>query len=94
MIYHLDTKKLGKEYVLSVIKAAKIREDKKKIYGDTYLEDSIEFLLSQVKNKIKRIDLHFANKTEDNDIEKVNDNILDAVNYLLFLNTVLENKKK
>jgi len=76
-------------YLESLEKAVNIRKQKRSIYKDEYLNDSIQFLILTIENKIKRIKGHIENDTIINDIEKCEDNILDAVNYLIFLNCVI-----
>ncbi len=77
-------------YLKALEKAIKIRKDKRSIYKDEYLNDSIEFLMLTIENKLKRIKMNISNNTVINDVEKCEDNILDAVNYLLFLNCVIK----
>jgi hypothetical protein len=86
----IDKNEVGEEFYEVLDKMIKIRKDKRKIYQDTYLGDTSEFLLSQIKNKIKRIELHLQNKTLNNDIEKAEDNALDIGVYSLFLATNLK----
>ena len=81
-------------YLESLEKAVNIRKQKRSIYKDEYLNDSIQFLILTIENKIKRIKGHIENDTIINDIEKCEDNILDAVNYLIFLNCVINKQNE
>lgn len=83
---------VGEKYYEALKKMIEIRKDRRKIYGDTFLEDSKDFLLMQIENKIKRIRLHITNQTEINDTEKAEDNSLDIANYALFLACILNRK--
>ena len=77
-------------YLESLEKAVNIRKNRRKIYKDEYLTDSPEFLILTIENKLKRVKGHIENNTVLNEIENCEDSILDAVNYLLFLNCVLQ----
>lgn len=80
---------IGQAFLDSLAHLIEIRKDKRTIYGDTYLEDSNDFLLMQMQNKLKRITLHLQNKTEVNNVEKAEDNCVDLAIYSLFLLTKL-----
>ena len=86
----ISDEEVGKEFLNVLQNMIKIRISKRKIYKDTYLSDTKDFLLSQIKNKIKRIEIHLDNNTETNDIEKALDNALDISVYALFLATNLK----
>jgi len=88
----ISTNDVGEDFLDQLEKIIKIRMDKRKIYGDTYLTDDKTFLLAQLNNKIKRLSMHITNNTSFNDIEKAQDNCLDAAIYALFLNSVIEGK--
>ncbi len=86
----IDKNEVGSEFYEELVKMINIRKERRKIYHDTYLEDTLEFLLLQIENKIKRIKMHIQNSTELNSIEKAEDNALDIGNYSLFLAAILK----
>lgn len=88
----ITSEDVGEDFLFYLNKLVKIRKDKRLIYLDTYLEDEKDFLLSQLENKIKRIKLHLQNNTKNNNIEKAEDNCLDAAIYALFLCSVINNE--
>ena len=77
-------------YLESLEKTVNIRKNRRKIYKDEYLTDTPLFLMLTIENKLKRVKGHIENNTIINDVEMCEDSILDAVNYLLFLNCVLQ----
>ena len=79
-------------YLETLEKAVNVRKEKRKIYKDEYLNDSVQFLILTIENKLKRVKGHIENDTIINDVEKAEDNILDAINYLIFLNCVLNRR--
>jgi hypothetical protein len=89
----IENTTVGEEYLLVLSKAIRIREERRKIYGDTFTKDTIEFLIAQIENKLKRIKLHLQNKTEINSIEKAEDNALDMINYAIFIAANIKNDK-
>ena len=89
----ITSEELGNEFFKFLNKLIQIRKDKRLIYGDSYLEDTREFLISQIENKLKRVKLHINNNTQVNNIEKAEDNCLDLAIYSLFLCSNLEDKK-
>ena len=81
----IKEEEVGLDFLLILEKLIKIRKDKRIIYQDTYLEDTHDFLLMQIENKIKRTKLQILNKSSDNNIEKLEDNLLDCAVYCIFL---------
>ena len=67
---NINGNEVGNEFLISLKKLIDIRKEKKKIYEDTYLTDTRDFLLLQIENKLKRAKIHFENNSEFNDIEK------------------------
>ena len=71
-------------------KAMEVRSERRTKYGDAFLEDKPDFLISQIENKIKRF------KVNDGDLyESQIDNAVDMSVYSLFLltNLIIENDK-
>lgn len=85
---------LGKDFNESLGRVVEVRINKRKEYGDTFKEDTPEFLMMQIKNKLKRIELRLDKKEKVETTEKVYDNIIDAINYLHFLDIVLRSEDK
>ncbi len=85
MMLNIFEETVGKEYLEMLEKMVEIRTKKREIYHDTYLEDSYDFLILQIENKLKRIRLHLTNDSSLEGDEKAVDNALDAANYILFL---------
>lgn len=81
----IKKEEIGKEFYDALEKMIEIRKEKRKIYNDSYLEDECDFLILQISNKLKRINLHLSNSTMDNVVEKAEDNALDIAVYALFL---------
>ena len=94
MKYEIDSNRVGEDFCIKLAKLISIRAEKRAIYGDTYLQDSKDFFLLQIENKLKRVKIHLENKTESNNIEKCEDNLLDLAIYSLFLSSVLEKEKE
>jgi len=79
---------VGKEYLDSLVKAVKIRKDKRKQYGDTFLTDDLLFLKYQLENKLKRLTQQLENgilKTGEKHEETAIDSLIDIINYALFM---------
>ena len=81
-------------YLESLEKAVNIRKQQRSIYKDEYLNDSIQFLILTIENKIKRIKGTIQDDKIVNNIENCEDSILDAINYLIFLNCVINKLEK
>jgi|WetSurMetagenome_2_1015567.scaffolds.fasta_scaffold213540_2 hypothetical protein len=90
----ITEQEVGKEFLIVLEKLVTIRRDKRHIYGDTFIDDGMMFLIMQLENKIKRIKLHIENKTEINNVEKALDNALDMGVYSLFIATKLVGENK
>ncbi|MAG47095.1 hypothetical protein CL617_00690 [archaeon] len=80
---------VSEPYVETLEKVIDIRKDRRRIYKDEYINDSIDFLILIIENKMKRIRQTINDDKIVNDIEKCEDSILDAINYLIFLNCVI-----
>lgn len=82
--------KYGKEYLEAIDKILKIRADRKKVYGDSFLNDSIESLLNVIDGKRNRYNVIEKSKTN---FHKLEDQIIDIINYYLFILCLLKNEK-
>ena len=85
---------VGIDYLNAIEKAIAIRKQRRTIYGDKFMEDSVQFLLLTIENKMKRLKGNIENNIVVNNVENAEDSILDAVNYLLFLDCVIRPKKQ
>lgn len=90
---NIEAEEVGLDFYEMLDKLINIRLQKRQIYGDTYLEDTPEFLLMQMENKLKRIRLNLKNN-QTNAIENVIDNCLDVGIYSLFLAANWSNTNK
>lgn len=75
---------VGEEYLKALSKVIEIRKERFKIYGNSFLEDSLDDLIVYTKGKIHRFEVMNKKKTQNNSYEKFEDQILDAINYALF----------
>lgn len=82
-----QTNKLGKEYLIELEECLKIREDRKKIYADSWLSESPKDLLVLIESKLKRY------KISNNKLNKI-DSLRDMINYTIFLLGVLNKNGK
>jgi len=76
---------VGVDYMNAIEEVLKIRKERFKVYGDSFLEDGIEDLLVYVKGKINRYKYQKKLGTENNSYEKSKDCLIDLVNYALFI---------
>jgi len=89
--YEFDEKSIGKEYLTQLVNIALIRADRKKIYGNSFLNESIKSLLSIIDGKRARFNFLLQNNPTHS---KAVDDILDVCNYYLFIACLLEKNKK
>jgi len=82
--------KYGKKYLKAINKVLKIRAERKKVYGNSFLDDSIESLLYIIDGKRNRYDV--IKKSKEN-FHKLEDQIVDIINYYIFILCLLENEK-
>jgi len=75
-------------------KVTKIRNDRKKLYGDSWMESEDWELLAQIKNKVGRLQEFIINHKDEKIYESKIDTIVDLINYALFLGANLEETKK
>lgn len=94
MKVEIDSNDVNEEYLKAIEKAINIRKNKRLIYKDTFLSDSIEFLKLQLENKLKRLNLCIVNNNIINNIENAEDSLIDMINYAAFLIAVINKEKK
>lgn len=81
----LDEKVLGKKYCQELQEVIDIRVDRRKIYGDSFLDESPESILAIIDGKRNRFNA--INKNDDLSQEQLNkslDELRDIVNYYVF----------
>ena len=76
---NLDT---GREYSTAILHAQNIRYKRRKNYGDAFMQDSDEFLIAQLENKLARLK---ANIGKSDGEESVVDSAADMINYSAFI---------
>lgn len=81
----IKSEDVGKEYLLALDEVLKIRKERFKIYGDSFLDDSIEDLMVYARGKLHRFEVMQKLRTQKNNYEKHEDQILDCINYCLFI---------
>jgi len=73
----------GKEYLAQLKKVLEIRKDRRLIYSDSFKDESFENLQAIIDGKLGRakkiMDIHGTSHP------KYQDEIIDVINYLLFL---------
>ena len=68
--------KLGKEYCNTVEEVLSIRENRREIYGDSFIFSSSHNLFVMVEEKLNRYKLALKKIDEDD--------LIDVINYLIF----------
>ena len=84
---------VGLEFLEALTKVIEIRVDRRKQYGDTFLEDDDIFLRVQLENKLKRLKLQFEGDVISKDEQKrltALDSLKDLCNYAIFMIAKLE----
>jgi hypothetical protein len=84
---------VGLPFLEAITKVIEIRVDRRKQYGDTFLEDDDIFFRVQMENKLKRLKLQFEGDqiSKDEDKRKTAlDSLKDLCNYSLFMIAKLE----
>jgi hypothetical protein len=82
-------KELNKDFVEALEQVLSIRAERKLIYGDSFLNETPENILSIIAGKEGRLRVLLANNPTH---PKVLDEIKDIINYYLFL-SVIFNKR-
>lgn len=92
---HLNEDELGAEYIKALKDVIDIRADRRKIYGDIFLDETILSLSHTIDGKRKRFDYIYAKNEILNEMDsmKTQDDIIDIINYYLFILCLLKNRK-
>jgi len=77
-----------------IAKVTEIRNERRKLYGDSWMESEDWELLAQIKNKVGRLQEFIINHKDEKIYESKIDTIVDLINYALFLGANLEETKK
>ena len=85
----MEIKNCGYENALK--KVVDVRLQRKKIYGDQWQQMQIYELVAMIKQKTSRLEHMFLNGT--NNYEKMEDTLIDNVNYNLFLLEILQRRQ-
>lgn len=86
---------VGKDYLEALEKVIQVRAERRKQYGDTFMEDDEIFLRIQIENKVKRLKIQFEDEKVSQDPDKRKtalDSLKDLCNYSMFLIAQLEKK--
>jgi len=97
MTNNLDKTKLEKTGYIDALKnAIDIRLNRQKLYGDGFLDAKDRFFMVMLEEKIARATYIFDNpeKRNEDNYEKIEDTLLDLVNYSLMWLQVLHNRGK
>jgi len=81
----INKDEVGEEYLKELIEIIKIRADRKKVYGNSFLSEKPEALLVMIEGKIRRFQ-------SSSDLENKRDSIRDLINYAIFVLCVLDKK--
>ena len=81
---------VGAEYLEALKKVLEVRKQRFKIYGNSFLDDSIGDLIVYMRGKLHRFDVMEKLGTQNNKYEQHVDQILDSINYGLFILAKLE----
>lgn len=82
---------MDKDYSKALKKVVKIRNERQKIYGDSWKTSFISNYY-QIRNKIDRLTILLDSKR--NEYESKEDTLIDLINYSLFALAMLEKEKK
>ena len=77
-----------------IAKVTEIRNERRKLYGDSWMESEDWELLAQIKAKVGRLQEFIINHKDEKIYESKIDTIVDLINYALFLGANLEETKK
>lgn len=81
-------------YQTALEEVLKIREQRRKIYGDGWVNDPDWLIFSNMYNKMLRLQTFIIDKNTNYTYENEVDTIIDLVNYALFLLTNKLNHKQ
>lgn len=76
----VKAEQVGKEYLEALEAVLKIREERRKMYGDSFLTDEYSLLFNIIDGKRKRFSILPADQ-----VEKKKDEIIDIINYYVFI---------
>lgn len=84
---------VGIEYLEELNEILNIRKNRRNIYGDSFLIESVESIISIIDGKRRRFETIFQ-KLEKSaiDKEKLLDELHDVVNYYIFLLCIIKNR--
>lgn len=82
---------VSKEYLDVLEKVLNIRKERRSIYGDCFLSEKFDSILNIIDGKRRRCD-SILQKKEKSDLDKakIEDELLDIINYYIFLICVLK----
>jgi hypothetical protein len=86
----LKMKKQTDYFKIALEEVLKVREQRRKIYGDTWREMEDWETLAFIKQKYKRLHEFVINKSDNNTYESEKDTLIDLTNYTLFMLANLE----
>ncbi len=96
-ILEIRENEVGKEFLDELKKVIEIRKERRKIYGDSFLREIPQELMSIINGKKKRFEILYAHKERprgDDVMKKIYDEMSDLVNYYLFLLCVIRKEEK
>lgn len=89
----IQEEKVGREYSEELDKIIQIRAERRIIYGDSFLNESVDNILAVINGKMSRFNFLLKNRgpiTEN----KLIDEGRDIVNYYIFLLCILQKGDK
>ncbi len=88
----INKEEIGKKYGDALQKVIDIRMQRKKLYGDTFLDDSLQFNALKIQDKIKRLLMNIENNNivSKDKYENAMDSLLDICNYSLFAIAIIQ----
>ena len=84
----MEEQKFGKEYLKALDKVLNIRAERRLDYGDSFLNDTIESLLTIIDGKRNRFNVLM--KSETKNVPRIEDQIIDMINYYLFILCIID----
>ena len=87
----ISSSTVGEEYITSLAAVLKIRSERRKIYGDSWISSPIDYDIWMCYGKVDRMIQQLTAKK--NNYENLEDCAIDLCNYCLFLLHKVKNKK-
>lgn len=85
---------VGTAYYNALIKVVNIRKERRLIYKDSFLDESIAALLSIIDGKRKRFNVLRSRPIDKyNTLKKQIEQLSDIINYTIFILCILEKEK-